>query len=83
MNRTGSSDVPREDVNVNTTYVCGHRNPDTDAIVSAMAYASLMNTLGENGYIAARLGQLNDETSFLLRKFGFSHAAYDRAHTDP
>ena len=72
MNRTGSSDVPREDVNVNTTYVCGHRNPDTDAIVSAMAYASLMNTLGENGYIAARLGQLNDETSFLLRKFGFS-----------
>ena len=54
---------------MNTTYVCGHRNPDTDAIVSAMAYASLCNMLGENGYVAARLGHLNDESSFLLKKF--------------
>ena len=53
------------------TYVCGHRNPDTDSIVSAMAYASLRNTLGESGYIPARLGLLNDETSFLLKRFGF------------
>ena len=53
------------------TYVCGHRNPDTDSIVSAMAYASLCNTLGENGYVAARLGHLNDESSFLLKRFGF------------
>lgn len=54
-----------------TTYVCGHRNPDTDSIVAAMAYASLCNALGDNGYIPARLGQVNDETSFLLKKFGF------------
>ena len=54
-----------------TTYVCGHRNPDTDSIVSAMAYASLCNTLGDNGYIPARLGHLNDESSFLLKRFGF------------
>ncbi|MBQ8093106.1 MAG: putative manganese-dependent inorganic diphosphatase [Clostridia bacterium] len=54
-----------------TTYVCGHRNPDTDSIVAAMAYASLKNTLGESGYIPARLGHLNDETSFLLKRFGF------------
>lgn len=54
-----------------TTYVCGHRNPDTDAIVSAMGYAALCNALGDNGYIPVRLGPPNDETSFLLKKFGF------------
>ena len=55
-----------------TTYVCGHRNPDTDSIVSAMAYARLMNALGDNDYVAARLGHLNDESTFLLKKFGFT-----------
>ena len=54
-----------------TTFVCGHRNPDSDSIISAMAYAALCNTLGENDYIPARLGHLNDETSFLLKRFGF------------
>ena len=53
-----------------TTYVCGHRNPDTDSIVSAIAYASLMNALGDNGYVPARLGHLNDESTFLLNRFG-------------
>lgn len=52
-------------------YVFGHKNPDTDSVVSAMAYTALNNALGENGYTAARLGQLNDETDFLLRRFGF------------
>ena len=55
-----------------TTYVCGHRNPDTDSIVSAMAYARLMNALGDNDYVAARLGHLNDESAFLLKKFQFA-----------
>ena len=58
------------------TFVCGHRNPDTDSIVSAMAYATLCNTLGENDYIPARLGHLNDETSFLLKRFGFEPPTY-------
>ena len=44
------------------TYVCGHRNPDTDSIVAAIAYASLQHMLGENDYIPVRLGHLNDET---------------------
>ncbi|MBR6668331.1 MAG: putative manganese-dependent inorganic diphosphatase [Clostridia bacterium] len=52
-------------------YVCGHRNPDTDSIVSAMAYAALNNALGDHDYVAARLGQLNDESRFLLDRFGF------------
>ena len=53
------------------TYVCGHRNPDTDSVVSAMAYASLRNAMGDNGYVPTRLGHLNDETYLLLKKFGF------------
>ena len=56
---------------MHTTYVCGHRNPDTDSIVSAMAYSRLMNALGDNDYVAARLGHLNDESAFLLQKFHF------------
>ena len=53
------------------TLVCGHRNPDTDSIVAAMAYASLCNMLGENGYEPVRLGPVNDETAFILKRFGF------------
>ncbi len=52
-------------------YVCGHRNPDTDSIVSAMAYAALNNALGDHNYVAAMLGQPNDESRFLLERFGF------------
>ena len=37
-------------------YVTGHRNPDTDSIVSAMAYAALRNALGDREYRAARSG---------------------------
>ena len=38
-------------------YVVGHKNPDTDSICSAIAYANLKNILneGENFYIAGKL----------------------------
>ena len=36
--------------NMDTIYVIGHRNPDTDSIVSAMAYAALRNSLGDREY---------------------------------
>ncbi len=52
-------------------FVFGHRNPDTDSVVAAMSYAALRNALGDQEYVAARLGHLNDETAFLLEKFGF------------
>ena len=52
-------------------FVTGHRNPDTDSIVSAMSYTALQNALGERGYTAARLGQLNDESKRILERFGF------------
>lgn len=59
-------------------YVFGHKNPDTDSVVSAMAYAALHNALGDNEYTAARLGHLNDETAFLLDRFGFKPPLYIR-----
>ena len=52
-------------------YVTGHRNPDTDSIVSAMAYAALRNALGDREYQAARLGHVSDETQLVLDRFGF------------
>lgn len=52
-------------------YVVGHRNPDTDSVVSAMAYAALRNAVGDREYTAARLGHLSDETRLILNRFGF------------
>jgi len=52
-------------------YVTGHRNPDTDSIVAAMAYAALRNALGDREYEAACLGHVSDETQMVLDRFGF------------
>lgn len=52
------------------TYIFGHKNPDTDTIVSAIAYAEYKKKLGIDA-VAARLGSINNETEFLLEKFGF------------
>ncbi len=49
-------------------YVIGHRNPDTDSICSAIAYAALKRALGEDA-IAARAGQVNPETQYALDYF--------------
>ena len=52
-------------------YVTGHRNPDTDSIVAAMAYAALRNAVGDREYEAACLGRVSDETQIVLDRFGF------------
>ena len=59
-------------------YIIGHRNPDTDSICSAIAVAELKNKLDgkENYYIAARAGQINPETEYVLKKFGASRPVY-------
>ncbi len=57
---------------MNEIFVVGHRNPDTDSIVSAMAYAALRNALGDRDYVAARLGQVSDETRRMLDRFHFN-----------
>ncbi|MCI8597402.1 MAG: putative manganese-dependent inorganic diphosphatase [Lachnospiraceae bacterium] len=56
-------DLPRP------VFIIGHKNPDTDSICSAIAYAYLKNHLEGGGYIAARAGQLNQETQYVLNFF--------------
>ena len=46
---------------MNEIYVTGHKNPDTDSVVAAIAYASLRNALGDRNYIAARQDHVNDD----------------------
>lgn len=50
-------------------YVIGHRNPDTDSICSAIAYAQLKNALGEQA-VPVRAGKINAETKYVLDFFG-------------
>ena len=52
-------------------YVTGHRNPDTDSIVAALAYAALRNACGDREFEAACLGEPSDETKTVLKRFGF------------
>lgn len=51
-------------------YVSGHKNPDTDSIISAIAYAHLLNHLGKYEAIPVRLGTISQETQFVLDTFG-------------
>ncbi len=52
-----------------TVYVTGHRNPDTDAVVSAIGYAELKRRLDPNQeYVPVRLGKLNAQTRWVLER---------------
>ncbi len=59
-----------------TTYVFGHKNPDTDSIVSATAFAKLKNLLGETDYKAARAGKLSPQTEYIFKKFKIEPPEY-------
>lgn len=51
-------------------YVIGHKNPDTDSICSAIAYANLKRILGQTDkYVARRVGLLSPETEYILNRF--------------
>lgn len=53
----------------NTTYVIGHRNPDADAICSAIAYAAYKEARGERGHVPARCGNSNARIDTILGRF--------------
>ena len=58
-------------------FVIGHKNPDTDSICSAIAYADLKNKLThESRYVPKRAGQLNEESRFVLEYFGVKTPEY-------
>lgn len=54
----------------NTIYITGHKNPDTDSICAAIAYAEFKNKTGSLKAIPVRLGEINRETQFILDYFG-------------
>ena len=51
-------------------YVIGHKNPDTDSICSAIAYADLRQKVTGQVHEAKRAGHVNDETVYVLDRFG-------------
>lgn len=51
---------------ITTTYVIGHRNPDTDSIASAISYAALKQRLGDSSVMAAMAGAPNPQTRYIL-----------------
>lgn len=54
---------------IKNVYVIGHKNPDTDSIASAIAYARFKNLTGHHNYIAARCGNVSSETQYVLDRF--------------
>ena len=55
---------------IKTTYVIGHRNPDTDSIASAIGYAVLKQRLGDSSVVAAMAGAPNPQTRYILNRLG-------------
>ena len=58
-------------------FVIGHKNPDTDSICSAIAYADIKNrTTQDRKYVPKRAGQINEETEYVLNRFGVQPPVY-------
>jgi len=59
-----------------TIYVIGHKNPDTDSVVSATAYAHLKRELGQKKCIAARAGKMSPQAEYVFERFGVSFPVF-------
>ena len=57
-------------------FVIGHKNPDTDSVCAAIAYAELKKEITGGNYIAARCGHLNEETQYVLKRFNVQAPVY-------
>ncbi len=53
-----------------TIYITGHKNPDSDSICAALAYAEYKNANGDVNAVPVRLGEISRETKFILDYFG-------------
>ena len=56
-------------------YITGHKNPDTDSICAAIAYAELKKRHAINA-VPIRIGDINKETEFVLKYFGVDVPEY-------
>lgn len=57
-------------------YIIGHKNPDTDSICSAIAYADIKNRTEKGTYEAKRAGLVSEETQYVLDYFGIEPPGY-------
>lgn len=57
-------------------YIIGHKNPDTDSICSAIAYADIKNRTENHTYAAKRAGQISEETQYVLNRFEMEPPGY-------
>ena len=58
-------------------FVIGHKNPDTDSICSAIAYCDIKNrTSQKQRFVPKRTGQINEETEYVLSRFGVQPPGY-------
>lgn len=75
MNKSNTTpeETEREEAPV---FIIGHKNPDTDSICSAIAYADLKHKLTGKTYYPRRAGQMNLETQYVLQRFGVSVPRY-------
>lgn len=64
---------PRTKKNV---YILGHKNPDTDSVVAAAAYARLKHSLGETECVAMRGGKITPQTEYIFNRFKVPIPAY-------
>jgi len=69
-------DFYTERVMERTTYVIGHKNPDTDSVVAATAYAELKRALGWKNVVAARAGAVNPQTEYIFHRFNVPLPAF-------
>ncbi len=67
MSATPSSPSLRSEQPV---YIIGHKNPDADAICSALAYAAFKQASGQKGFVPARCGNSNARIDSILNRFG-------------
>ncbi len=59
-----------------TVYVIGHKNPDTDSVVSAAAYAHLKRELGLKRCVAARAGKMSPQAEYVFERFNVPFPAF-------
>lgn len=72
----GKENDEMQDTMKKKVYIIGHKNPDTDSICSAIAYADVKNKIGDAIYVPKRAGQISEETQFVLDRFGMKPPGY-------
>ena len=75
-NRKLQTNAPTPVIAPRKVYVIGHKNPDTDSICSAIAYADIKRRTEDGIFEAKRAGQISQETQYVLDRFQVDPPGY-------